>query len=170
MREPLAFLITFHTYGTWLQGDERGWHDRAPRRGCLPGSNALRAWQAASHSAPRQHLDTAHRAASVAAIREVCDHRGWPLYAVHAREDHVHVVVALAGQTPERAMAQFKAWATRRMREAEQVASDARVWSRHGSTRWLWDARSVAFAIRYVVEGQGPAMAVWHASIAGAEL
>jgi hypothetical protein len=23
--EPLAYFLTWHTYGTWLPGDERGW-------------------------------------------------------------------------------------------------------------------------------------------------
>jgi hypothetical protein len=26
---PLAYLITFRTYGTWLHGDERGSHQRS---------------------------------------------------------------------------------------------------------------------------------------------
>ncbi len=25
MRDPIAFFITWPTYGTWLPGDERGW-------------------------------------------------------------------------------------------------------------------------------------------------
>ena len=25
MPEPLAFFLTWPTYGTWLPGDERGW-------------------------------------------------------------------------------------------------------------------------------------------------
>ncbi len=25
MSEPLAFLLTWTTYGTWLRGDRRGW-------------------------------------------------------------------------------------------------------------------------------------------------
>ena len=24
--EPIAYFITWTTYGTWLAGDERGWH------------------------------------------------------------------------------------------------------------------------------------------------
>ncbi|MFO0815355.1 MAG: hypothetical protein U0796_19240 [Gemmatales bacterium] len=25
--DPLAYFITWTTYGTWMPGDERGWHD-----------------------------------------------------------------------------------------------------------------------------------------------
>lgn len=28
MSKPLAYFISFRTYGSWLRGDERGWQDR----------------------------------------------------------------------------------------------------------------------------------------------
>jgi hypothetical protein len=56
--------------------------------------------------------------------------------------------------TPEEAMATLKAWSTRRLREAGHVAAAARVWARHGSTRYLWTEADVEGALRYVLEGQ----------------
>jgi len=38
---------------------------------------------------------------------------------------------------------------------------DRKRWARHGSTRWLHGRDSVTAAIRYVVEKQGEAMAVF---------
>ncbi|MCA9109357.1 MAG: hypothetical protein KDA52_05390 [Planctomycetaceae bacterium] len=35
MSEPLAFFLTWTTYGTWLPGDERGWVDDRLRRAAL---------------------------------------------------------------------------------------------------------------------------------------
>ena len=60
--------------------------------------------------------------------------------------------MAVAGldATPERAMSECKAWSTRRLREAGLVGSDERVWTRHGSTRYLWDRASLDRAIAYV--------------------
>jgi alanyl-tRNA synthetase len=53
-------------------------------------------------------------------------------------------------------MNDFKSYATRRMIEKGLVSQGANVWSRHGSTRYLWDEESVAAAGRYVMEQQGP--------------
>ncbi len=73
--------------------------------------------------------------------------------AANVRTNHVHVVVAGA-ETPERMMTAFKAWSTRRMREAGLVAEGS-PWSRHGSTRYLWDETELADAVAYVMDGQG---------------
>jgi REP element-mobilizing transposase RayT len=86
-------------------------------------------------------------------VGEVCDHRGWPLLAVNARTNHVHVVVS-SSSTPEQVMVTLKAWCTRRLREAALVTEVARVWSRHGSTRYLWTEAHVQGAVTYVLEGQ----------------
>ena len=41
---------------------------------------------------------------------------------------------------------------------------DRRRWARHGSTRWLWEREHASAAIRYVVDPQGEAMAVFQAA------
>jgi len=86
-------------------------------------------------------------------IREVCHHRNWPLYALNVQTNHVHLVVASAA-TPERIMDACKAWATRRLREDNLVSRDARVWSRHGSTKYLWVENQINHAMGYVLYDQ----------------
>jgi len=75
--------------------------------------------------------------------------------ALSVRTNHVHVVVAGAEVTPDRMMGQFKSWATRRLREAGHASANARVWSHHGSTRYLWNEQSVRNAVEYVTDYQG---------------
>ena len=79
----------------------------------------------------------------------------WQILALSVRTNHVHVVVAGAAVPPERMMGQLKAWATRRLREAGCVSTNVRVWTHHGSTRYLWKERSVEAAIDYVTDQQG---------------
>jgi REP element-mobilizing transposase RayT len=86
-------------------------------------------------------------------IREVCRLRSWSLLALNVRTNHVHVVLA-GCEVPSRAMASFKAWSTRRLREAGAAEQEARVWARHGSTRYLWSEEAVQRAVGYVVEWQ----------------
>ncbi|MBA3313773.1 MAG: transposase [Planctomycetaceae bacterium] len=87
------------------------------------------------------------------AVIRTAKHRDWRLLAVHVRTTHVHIVVVAADVAPERVMNDFKAYATRSLRQVD--AALARVWSRHGSTRYLWTDDHVCDAMTYVVEKQG---------------
>ncbi len=49
----------------------------------------------------------------------------------------------------------FKAYATKALRTAQLVDDDSKVWSRHGSTRYLWTEEHISTAVDYVVNGQG---------------
>lgn len=151
------YLITFTTYGTWLHGDDRGSVNRAhnaPSTPFLEPNEPLRAAEERSLEHPPCELGPAHRPIVAAAIAEVCEHRGWILRACNVRTNHVHVVVA-ADQTPERVMNDFKSYATRALRGIDPALSD-RVWTRHGSTRYLNDERSIDGALHYVLGEQGP--------------
>ena len=87
-------------------------------------------------------------------IGEVCVVRRWALWAVNVRTNHVHVV--LAGPcAPELMMTSFKSWSTRRLQEEGLLPRGQRVWSRHGSTRYLWNHRAVEAACRYVRDQSG---------------
>ena len=88
------------------------------------------------------------------AIREVCEYRAYVLHAVNVLTNHVHSVVS-APDKPERVMESFKAYSTRRLREANLLPRDVKPWGRHGSTPYLWTEESMRRAINYVVDGQG---------------
>jgi REP element-mobilizing transposase RayT len=103
-------------------------------------------------------FDTRQRSVIERTIHEVCQHRQWKLHAVHVRTNHVHLV-ASAPTAPERVMNDLKSYATRRMVEAGLFPADTRAWTRHGSTRYLWDMDSVRKACEYVNERQGVELA-----------
>ncbi len=98
-------------------------------------------------------LTPAARLIAAAAIDEVCDHRAWCALAVNVRTNHVHVVLE-GCDSPSIALATMKGWSTRRLRDAGEVGPTTRLWSRHGSTRFLWSDGAVQRAVAYVVEWQ----------------
>ncbi len=154
---PLGYFITFRTYGTWLHGDERGSVDRRHNRFGTPalGPDAARErFEAGELRRPPVVLDDASRCVVEAAIRGVVGHKGWALHALAVRTNHVHAVVTAGDARPEAVMNACKAWATRRLRGAGLAAADQRVWSRHGSTIYLFRPENLAEKIRYVCEGQ----------------
>lgn len=155
--DPAGYLITFRTYASWLHGDERGSVDRDHRNygGDLIAPN--RAFVRESARLMRQArflLNSRCRHCIEQTITEVCSHRIWTLHAVNARSEHVHLVVS-APLPPELILKSLKSWCTRRVREAELIASNFKPWSHHGSTGYLWDNDALSEAIRYVVESQG---------------
>ena len=151
---PLAYLITFRTYGTWLHGDERSSVDRHKgknRYGTPKIQPNKKLSQIMSDKSPAEAfvLDGECRAVVERAVKNVCKIRDYSLFATNVRTNHAHSVVTAAAK-PEAVMNAFKANATRELREAGLVAADVRVWSRGGSTRYLWKPAHVDGAVDYV--------------------
>jgi REP element-mobilizing transposase RayT len=155
---PLAYLITFRTYGTWLHGDERYSIDRHGKNVCgsptiVPNEKLIGIMES-KLVAPEFALNGKQRAAVQQAIEDCCLLREWLLRALHVRTNHVHATVS-ATRKPEAILNAFKANSTRYLREAQLVSDDQKVWSRGGSTRYLWKPNQVNIANDYVINGQG---------------
>jgi hypothetical protein len=86
-------------------------------------------------------------------MRETCRRREWLLRALHVGAEHVHGVVA-AQCRPEVVMGAWKACSTLALRRAGLLGAGCVVWSRHGSTRYLWSEAAVEAACVYVLERQ----------------
>ena len=156
--KPLAYLITFRCYGTWLHGDGRGSIDRRNynRYGTpdMPANPKLLKDENADLKHRPLLLSNAQRQVVELAIREVCDYRDYVLCAANVRTNHVHSVVS-APCGAEHVMDSFKSYATRKLREAGLLDRNIKPWARHGSTPYLWTEDEVRRAIDYVLNGQG---------------
>lgn len=156
MPDPIAYFITWSTYGTWLPGDERGWVEY------------LRGWQlpdpvreleaAAKMTEDACRLDLAQREAVHEQIPETCRYRGWTLHAVNCRTNHVHVVVS-AAVPPEAVRRKLKAWCTRKLKALARLKHPSKVvrenwWAERGSQRYINDDASLEAAILYVRDYQ----------------
>jgi REP element-mobilizing transposase RayT len=158
---PLAYLITFRCYGTWLHGDERGSVDRFHNQYGTPfvqrDGHRERQKQGLLKHTPVA-LNDSQRKAVEEAILDTCNRRGWLLRAVNVRTNHVHAVVS-APCKPEIICSAFKANGTRQMREDGFWPHSHTPWSDKGSRRYLWTDRHVECAVDYVVNGQGSNLA-----------
>ncbi|MGI8470347.1 MAG: transposase [Pyrinomonadaceae bacterium] len=155
---PLAYLITFRTYGSWLHGDERGSVDTHGKNiygtaGILP-NRKLEDEMRENLSQDVLLLDRRQRESVEAAIREICEQRGYFLQALNVRSNHVHAVIS-SPMKPERIADALKAFSTKKLREKSLVKTDEKIWSRGRSRRYLWKPRHIALAIEYVLYGQG---------------
>jgi len=160
---PLAYLLTFTCYGTWLHGNEHGSVDRhhssfgAP----LVEPDAAREHSERERLAQQPYyLDAARRDIVLEALKHVCVRRGWALLAAHVRSNHVHVVVE-TDEPPEGVLNALKAHASRALNEAGLDDRNRKRWTRHGSTAYLWDDESVDAAVDYTLHDQGEPMAAF---------
>ena len=155
---PLAYLITFRAYGTWLHGDERGSTDRRNNIYGNPHYHPNPEWH--THNQKQLAHDpvtlcTARRAAIEFAITDTCRRRFWDLMAHNIRTNHAHAVVDTLGKEGSLALNALKANSTRELRQRGQWESPRSPWADKGSCRGLWNEQSVAAAIEYVLHGQG---------------
>lgn len=154
---PLAYLITFRCYGTWLHGDARGSYRRNYRLmsgvSRIPPSPHLEMEERQRLKHAPIKLSLKQRGLVEQAVRDVCKHRKYVLRAVNVRTNHAHSVVS-AFSLPEPVLDAFKSYATRALRAAGLLAAGVKPWARHGSTVYLWKDRDVERAVEYVLLGQ----------------
>lgn len=154
---PLAYLITFRCYGTWLHGDRR--------RSMDPKHNIYRTAKIAPNQQfqesdrqqlkhPPLTLNARQRAVVKIAVRGVCEHRRHVLRCINVRTNHAHTVVT-AMCKPEPVLNAFKSYSTRALRSAGLIGATQKPWARHGSTIHLWKEKHIAKAIEYVMLNQG---------------
>lgn len=153
----LAYLLTWTTYGTCFHGDARGTVDR--RNNCYgapkvdPNQRRV-AFESLEVRGRIVLLGWPERESIRHTIERHAIHRAWHIHALAVRSNHIHVVIRNPGVSPERVMSEFKAWSTRAIRALNATGANARIWTRHGSTRHLFKSDDVIAAAHYVAESQ----------------
>ena len=150
--DPLAYFLTWTVYGTHLQGDERGWRQRGK------GNQAPQPRLADWHRERLKHvvilLSSDQRQAVQRECQRHCDHRGWRLWVVNARTNHVHAVVTAPGFAGDIVRDQLKANCTRGLREQWTVFCNRPVWTHGGDWECINDEADLETVCLYVREAQ----------------
>jgi len=157
MGEPKGFLLTWTCYGTCLWGDERGSVDANHNAFSTPllpkDDKRVTALRRRMKHEPYKLSEAARRIVHET-IEEHSRRESWELLAVNVRSNHVHAVVRYAGVSPEAMIGDWKSWGTRGLRACGLAGPTQPVWTKHGSTRYLWKNDELSRAIQYVLEGQ----------------
>lgn len=151
--DPLAYFITWTVYGTWLQGDVRGW--RRYRDGHETPQPLLAAWRRERLLYPVIMLDDRTRKIVESEISDHCERREWKIWIANPRTTHVHVVVSADGVNGAKVRDQLKANCTRGLRENDSCFCDRPVWSRGGDWQCINSEDDLEAVIIYAAEGQG---------------
>ena len=151
MTDPLTYFITWTIYGSWLPGDARGW--RKTGRGQQLPQPLLEEWCRSRMTENPVLLNEAQRLRVEAVCRKHATIRSWVLHAVSARSNHVHVVVS-ADKKAELVRDQFKANATRVLREEPGAITNETVWTRGGDSEIVDGVENLERVVQYVTEAQ----------------
>ena len=164
------WLLTWRTYGTWLPGQPgfvsefRDANGRkvllnTPGEPCAEPSPALAAYAAAIMSEDAVLLNLAQADAVANQLRQTARYRRWQLLGLAVLPNHVHVVVGVPGDPdPERLLADFKAWCTRRLNNGWQHRRHW--WEQSGSRRKKNTPDAIRAAVEYVRDQPNP-LVVW---------
>jgi len=137
---PLAYHLTFGTYGTRLHGDPRGTVDRSHNRPGEPIIGADPAWwsrEAASLRFPPVYLTLDQRRFAEATLPDICARGGWTHLICSAGPDHVHTLLSTAAEG-----AAVRRWLKRWLGEALSrrwpLPQGQSWWAEGGSVKWVW--------------------------------
>ena len=163
-QSPLAYFLTFSTYGTWLHGREPGSVDKSHNifdTPTLPTNSRREQVIRSQMRQPEYVLDEPRRQCVRLAIQEVAHYRDWALHAAQVRTNHAHIVITTPSLKPEPVLMVLKAWSSRQLRLTFKEEPKRVRWTHDGSTEYLWDEAARARACKYVVYEQGEPMAVY---------
>jgi REP element-mobilizing transposase RayT len=162
--------LTWRTYGTWLPGqpgfvsefrddDGKKLLLNAPGEPCADPIPALATFAANEMVEAAVYLDPKQAESVVEQLRETARHRGWQLLVIAVMATHVHLVVGVPGDPdPERLLADFKAWCTRRLNRV--FGHKRHWWVQSGSRRKKESPAAIRAAVEYVRDQKNP-LIVW---------
>jgi len=154
--EPVSYFLTFSTYGSRLHGDERGSvFEYQGIKKIIGHDQTLLNYKSSIMKYPEVNFEKSQRKIVLETILKHCQVKNWHLFAAHVRSNHVHVVVK-SKLDPDKILNEIKAWSTRKLREAGHDFE--RVWTRHGSTQYIFTFEKLKEKVKYVILEQGGLM------------
>ena len=137
---PLAYHITWGTYGTRLHGDDRGTVDRSMNQHGDPIIGLDSEWQRIETSLlrfPRRVLTRQQREFIEATIPDICVRGKWEFISTAAAADHVHNV--LRAQADGKDVRKWlKRWVSEAPSERYPLETEQVWWAECGSVKWVW--------------------------------
>ena len=145
--EPLAYFLTWTTYGAWLPGDERGWQRRNEIE-IQPPDKLFKEMAVADMVESPFLASKTDRDNIRQTVERHCQIRQWDLHKLNVRSNHIHVVVTAPDYEPNTVRDQLKAWCTRNLKKLHPGRK--RFWTEGASCRWINHEDDLESAILYI--------------------
>ena len=146
MGRMVGCLVTWTTYGTWLQGDERGYVKDGE---VLKKNEQLRRDNEQRLIKGAVRLSTNEKKIVETAIRKEAEKNEIGLEALAVCSNHVHVVFGYCEQSIEEVVGRFKNAGRAALKNA---GIERKIWTKGYDKRFCYDEDALKNRIRYVDE------------------
>jgi len=152
MNFPLAYHITFGTYGTRLHGSDRPTVDRSQNQFGEPVIGKDLEWETIERSLlkfPPRILTVRQRQFVEETMPSICVRGGWEHITTAAAKDHVHNIIraTVDGQDVRKWL---KRWISQAMNARWPLLPEQVWWAECGSVKWIWESDYLDRATDYV--------------------
>ena len=162
---PFALHITWHTYGDWLPGDERGHvsnvlissggfvsKQNAPGTPCAPGHASTREQAQSLLKGDRVWLTADQAFEACKALVEAAEKRGWLIVRAAAMANHIHCVIKNCPDDGPAVRRILKGVSQAKL--SDFARANIKWWATGGSDRYKHDDAAIEAAIAYVENQQ----------------
>jgi len=136
-------MITWTTYGTWLQGDERGYVKNGTT---LSANDALRYANQKQQKCQTVILDSNQRQMAEKAILEEANRIGQKIFTLVVCSNHVHLVAEATCEPIEQVVRRYKVVATAAVRKY----FPDKIWTKGYDKRFCFSQEDLVSRICYV--------------------
>ena len=144
MAKTLGYMITWTTYGTWLQGDGRGYvkngHTYHSNKALMQRNKKLQAQDMVKLSRNQQQVVRK-------AINEEAESQDQRIYALSVQSNHVHIVAKYTREPISKIVAYYKKSARLALKAA---GHNGNLWTKGYDKRFCFDRAALEQRIKYV--------------------
>jgi REP element-mobilizing transposase RayT len=144
MAKTIGYMVTWTTYGSWLQGDERKYSKDGE---ILPPNEELADANSKALTKDVVQLSFNQRRIAEEAIRQKAIQFGQRIYALSVCAKHVHLVAEYIPRPIGIVVQRYKSCAVRALRKE---GLQGRVWTAGFNKRYCFDANTLQVKINYV--------------------
>lgn len=144
MGKMAGYMVTWTTYGTWLQGDKRGY----VRNGKVltPDTGLEQANRKLQKSGPVRLIPEQKRVVEEAVFKEA-ERIGQEILALTVCSNHVHLVVNSGKESIENTVSRYKNVSTSALKK---TGLTKRIWTRGFDKRFCFSSEQIERKIKYV--------------------
>jgi REP element-mobilizing transposase RayT len=143
-KKLIGYMVTWTTYGTWLQGDERGYVKDGV---ILPGNEKLKAANQEQQESEIVKLNAEQKQIVQNAILQEAQKFNQKIFAIAVCSNHVHVVAEVSSKSIEQIVHKYKRMASLYLHNA---GLDGKVWSTGFDKRFCFTKEEIEQKIKYV--------------------
>ncbi len=143
-KRMIGYMVTWTTYGSWLQGDERGYVKDGQ---ILEKNDKLKSANLIQQKYPTVKLDSEQKQVVENSIIEEAQRINHKIFAIAVCSSHVHIVASACEESIEQAVHRYKYSATLALRK---LGIQGRIWSNGFDKRFCFTDKELETKVKYV--------------------